>query len=91
MKCDIIANGVVAAAKNVGLKVPLVVRLAGTNVELGKKILSQSGLPIVTADNLDEAAQTLRHVFHSLLGFVRWPHEERGKAEWRFYNGFQWE
>jgi len=56
MKCDIIANGVVSAARNVGLKVPLVVRLAGTNVELGKMILNQSGLPIITADNLDEAA-----------------------------------
>lgn len=57
MKCDIIANGVVAAAKAVDLKVPLVVRLAGTNVELGKKILNESGLPIITADNLDEAAK----------------------------------
>jgi len=57
MKCDTIANGVVNAAKKVGLRIPLVVRLAGTNVELGKKILEQSGLPIITADNLDEAAQ----------------------------------
>jgi len=56
MKCDIIANGVVAAARNVGLKVPLVVRLAGTNVDLGKNILNQSGLPIIAADDLDEAA-----------------------------------
>jgi len=57
MKCDIIANGVIAAAKAVHLRVPLVVRLAGTNVELGKKILQESGLPIITADNLDEAAK----------------------------------
>ena len=57
MKCDVIANGVVAAAKQVQLSVPLVVRLEGTNVEAGKKILSTSGLPIVTADNLDDAAQ----------------------------------
>lgn len=57
MKCDIIANGVVAAAKQVQLSVPLVVRLEGTNVEAGKEILANSGLPIVTADDLDDAAQ----------------------------------
>jgi len=57
MKCDIIANGVVNAAKKVGLKIPLIVRLEGTNVELGKKILNESGLTIITADNLDDAAQ----------------------------------
>jgi len=57
MKCDIIAKGVIAAVKNVGLKIPLVVRLSGTNSELGQKILRESGLPIITADNLDEAAQ----------------------------------
>jgi len=57
MRCDIIANGVVKAAKTVGLKVPLIVRLSGTNVEQGKKILKESGLPIITADNLDEAAK----------------------------------
>jgi len=57
MKCDIIANGVVAAAKTVGLKIPLVVRLEGTNVALGKKILNESGLPIITADDLDDAAK----------------------------------
>jgi len=57
MKCDIIANGVVAAARAVQLRVPLVVRLAGTNVELGKKILKESGLPIETAENLDDAAK----------------------------------
>ena len=57
MKCDVIANGVVAAAKEVQLSVPLVVRLAGTNVELGKDILANSGLPIIPADTLAEAAE----------------------------------
>ncbi|WP_435641240.1 ADP-forming succinate--CoA ligase subunit beta [Micavibrio aeruginosavorus] len=57
MKCDIIANGIIAAAKEVSLSVPLVVRLEGTNVEQGKKILRESGLPILSADNLADAAQ----------------------------------
>ena len=56
MRCDVIAEGVVAAAREVSLSVPLVVRLEGTNVELGKKILASSGLPIVSADNLADAA-----------------------------------
>ncbi len=56
MRCDIIAEGVLAAVKEVGLKVPLVVRLEGTNVELGKKILKESGLAVLPADNLDDAA-----------------------------------
>jgi len=56
MRCDIIAEGIIAAHKEVGLNVPLVVRLAGTNVERGKELLQHSGLPIITADNLDEAA-----------------------------------
>ncbi len=56
MRCDVIAEGVIAAAKEVSLHVPLVVRLEGTNVELGKKILSESGLPILAADNLADAA-----------------------------------
>lgn len=56
MKCDIIANGIVAAAKAVQLSVPLVVRLEGTNVDLGKKILADSGLPIISADSLADAA-----------------------------------
>jgi succinyl-CoA synthetase beta subunit len=56
MRCDVIAEGVVAAAREVSLSVPLVVRLEGTNVELGKKILAASGLPIVSADNLADAA-----------------------------------
>jgi succinyl-CoA synthetase beta subunit len=59
MKCDVIAEGVVAAVKQVGLKVPLVVRLEGTNVELGKKIISESGLNVLPADNLDDAAQKI--------------------------------
>ncbi len=57
MRCDVIAEGVVAAAKEVSISVPLVVRLAGTNVDLGKKILNESGLPIVSADTLAEAAE----------------------------------
>jgi len=57
MKCDIIAEGVIAAAKEVQLSVPLVVRLEGTNVELGKEILSKSGLAIIPADNLADAAK----------------------------------
>jgi succinyl-CoA synthetase beta subunit len=57
MRCDIIAEGVVAAAREVRLEVPLVVRLEGTNVELGKKILKDSGLPIVSAENLADAAE----------------------------------
>src|SRR5216683_3710559 len=59
MKCDVIAEGVVAAVKQVGLKVPLVVRLEGTNVDAGKKIISESGLNVVPADNLDDAAQKI--------------------------------
>ncbi len=59
MKCDVIAEGVVAAVQEVGLKVPLVVRLEGTNVELGKKILNESGLAITAADDLDDAAQKI--------------------------------
>jgi succinyl-CoA synthetase beta subunit len=57
LRCDIIAEGVVAAARDAHLSVPLVVRLAGTNVDLGKKILSQSGLTIIPADDLADAAQ----------------------------------
>ncbi|MBX3651666.1 MAG: ADP-forming succinate--CoA ligase subunit beta [Burkholderiales bacterium] len=57
MKCDVIAQGVVAAARQVSLGVPLVVRLEGTNVELGKKILAESGLPIISANNMADAAQ----------------------------------
>lgn len=56
MRCDVIAEGIIAAAKEVSLSVPLVVRLEGTNVDLGKKILAESGLPITSADNLGDAA-----------------------------------
>ena len=59
MRCDIIADGVVAAAKEVSLGVPLVVRLEGTNVDLGKKIMAESGLPIISADNLADAAEKI--------------------------------
>ena len=59
MRCDVIAEGVIAAVKEVGLQVPLVVRLEGTNVELGKKIIRQSGLNVISADDLDDAAQKI--------------------------------
>ncbi len=59
MRCDVIAEGVVAAAKEVALDVPLVVRLEGTNVDLGKEILAKSGLSIVSADNLADAAEKI--------------------------------
>ncbi|MNS87705.1 Succinyl-CoA ligase [ADP-forming] subunit beta [compost metagenome] len=59
MKCDIIAAGVIAASKELGLKVPLVVRLEGTNVELGKQMLRDSGLNITPADNLTDAAKKI--------------------------------
>jgi succinyl-CoA synthetase beta subunit len=59
MKCDVIAEGVVAAVKEVGLQVPLVVRLEGTNVALGKKIIAESKLNVVSADDLDDAAQKI--------------------------------
>ncbi len=59
MRCDIIAEGIIAAAKEVNLNVPLVVRLEGTNVELGKEILANSGLPIVSANDLGDAARKI--------------------------------
>ncbi|MCJ2078515.1 ADP-forming succinate--CoA ligase subunit beta [Methylobacterium sp. E-016] len=59
MKCDVIARGVIAAVKTVGLEVPLVVRLEGTNVEEGKAIISGSGLNVIPADDLDDAAQKI--------------------------------
>ena len=59
MKCDVIARGVIAAVKAVGLQVPLVVRLEGTNVEEGKKIIRESGLNVLPADDLDDAAQKI--------------------------------
>jgi succinyl-CoA synthetase beta subunit len=59
MRCDVIAEGVLAAVRDVGLKVPLVVRLEGTNVALGKKIINESGLNVISADDLDDAAQKI--------------------------------
>jgi succinyl-CoA synthetase beta subunit len=59
MKCDVIAEGVIAAVKDVGLKVPLVVRLEGTNVALGKEIISKSGLNVIPADDLNDAAKKI--------------------------------
>ena len=59
MRCDVIAEGVIAAVREVGLKVPLVVRLEGTNVDLGKKIIRDSGLNVIPADDLDDAAQKI--------------------------------
>ncbi|MEM8840662.1 MAG: ADP-forming succinate--CoA ligase subunit beta [Pseudomonadota bacterium] len=59
MRCDVIAEGVIAAVKEVGLQVPLVVRLEGTNVELGKQIINESGLAVIAADNLADAASKI--------------------------------
>jgi succinyl-CoA synthetase beta subunit len=59
MRCDIIAEGVIAAVREIGLKVPLVVRLEGTNVELGKSILSQSGLNVIAANDLADGAEKI--------------------------------
>ena len=59
MRCDIIAEGIIAAAREMSLKVPLVVRLEGTNVELGKDIIKKSGLQVIPADNLADAAEKI--------------------------------
>ena len=59
MRCNVIAEGVIAAVKDVGLKVPLVVRLEGTNVDLGKEIIRDFGLNVIPADDLDDAAQKI--------------------------------
>jgi len=64
MKCDVIAEGIVAAAKEVHLNVPLVVRLEGTNVEIGKKILAESGLPIISGNNMADAAAKVVKAAH---------------------------
>jgi succinyl-CoA synthetase beta subunit len=61
MKCDVIAEGVLAAVRETGLSVPLVVRLEGTNVELGKKILADSGLKVTAADSMADAAEKIVH------------------------------
>lgn len=65
MKCDVIASGIVNAAKQVQLKVPVVVRLEGTNVDLGKSILKESGMTLITAENLDDAAE------HAVIAAMR--------------------
>jgi succinyl-CoA synthetase beta subunit len=68
MRCDVIAEGVVAAVKEVGLQVPLVVRLEGTNVELGKQIINDSGLNVIAADNLADAADKIVKAVRGLAG-----------------------
>jgi succinyl-CoA synthetase beta subunit len=68
MRCDVIAEGVIAAVKEVGLAMPLVVRLEGTNVELGKKILDGSGLDVIAADDLDDAAQKIVNAIKKTAG-----------------------
>jgi succinyl-CoA synthetase beta subunit len=70
MKCDVIANGIVAAARQIELRVPLVVRLEGTNVERGKQLLASSGLAITPADDLGDAA---RKAVEAATGRVRHP------------------
>jgi succinyl-CoA synthetase beta subunit len=64
MRCDVIAQGVVAAAREVDLRVPLVVRLAGTNVDAGRDILRTSGLTIISAENLADAADKIVSAVH---------------------------
>ena len=59
MRCDVLAQGVVDAARELSIKVPLVVRMQGTNVELGRKILADSGLPIISAETMAEAAEKI--------------------------------
>ncbi|MGB7914341.1 MAG: succinate--CoA ligase subunit beta, partial [Rhodomicrobium sp.] len=59
LRCDIIAEGIIAAAREMSIKVPLVVRLEGTNVELGKDIIKKSGLQVIPADNLADAAEKI--------------------------------
>ncbi len=59
MKCDVVASGIVAAAKDVGMKIPLVVRLEGTNVDEGRRILKESGLKLSAASNLTDAADKI--------------------------------
>jgi len=59
MRCDTIAEGVIAAARQVKLNVPLVVRMKGTNEDLGRKLLAESGLPIISADSIEDAARQI--------------------------------
>ncbi len=76
MRCDIIAEGVVAAVKEVGLKVPLVVRLEGTNVELGQEDHRESGLNVIAADDLDDAAQKIVNAVKEAAADVH-PHRQQ--------------
>jgi succinyl-CoA synthetase beta subunit len=62
LRCDVLANGVIEAAKKTGIKVPVVVRMEGTNVEAGRKILAESGLNLITAADLKDAAQKIAEV-----------------------------
>ena len=68
MKCDVIATGVIEAAKQVSLQVPLVVRLEGTNVDIGKRMLAESGLNIVAADGMADGAQKIVAAVAALSG-----------------------
>jgi succinyl-CoA synthetase beta subunit len=81
MKCDVIAEGVVAATKQLGLTVPLVVRLEGTNVELGKKILAESGLAIQPADTMMDGAQK---IVAATKGLRTWPFSSEKTPAWWF-------
>ncbi len=76
MRCDVIAEGVIAAVREMGLKVPLVVRLEGTNVDLGKKILRESRLNVIAADDLDDAAQ-------KIVSAVKKDEAPRKRRDWR--------
>jgi len=80
MKCDVIAQGVVAAAKQVSLKVPLVVRLEGTNVDLGKKILAESGLPIISGNNMADGAKKVVAAANAHAKKTRAKAEPKAKA-----------
>jgi flagellar biosynthesis/type III secretory pathway ATPase len=93
MRCDVIAEGVVAAITDVGLKVPLVVRLEGTNVELGKQILRDSGLAVVPADDLADAAHypaidlngSISRVMQNLLSPEELKQANRLRRLWSLY------
>lgn len=66
-RCDWIAEGVVHAVKNIDMKIPLVVRLSGTNAELGRQIINESGLPIITANTLAEAAEKAAYARNQMI------------------------
>ena len=77
MRCDTIAEGVIAAAREVKLAVPLVVRMKGTNEELGRKLLAESGLPIISADNMADAAQKIVAAVGRKIGSKDHEHPDR--------------